>query len=259
MFKNKLIASVFFIFLLISSVHGSTFQNEIFQVLTLKNHFDLSRTQVAHFSKDHPAVLNQFDLFAQQLVTNYFEGKGFIESDLHHIIEAVSFAAKKHQYQVRKDPFQTPYIIHPIGVAHNLLTIGNVCDSDILIAALLHDTVEDTETSFDEIRVLFGQRVESFVREVTDDKSLEKAERKRLQIEHAPHKSAGAAQIKLADKLYNLKDLYNYPPSDWTRERIDEYFQWAFNVVNQLPWVNAPLKKAVDDVIDQYQQREELA
>jgi guanosine-3',5'-bis(diphosphate) 3'-pyrophosphohydrolase len=137
-------------------------------------------------------------------------------------------------------------------VADNLLSIGKVRDADVIIAALLHDTVEDTETSLEDILERFGTRTEGFVREVTDDKSLPKQTRKQLQIEHAPHKSAGAAQIKLGDKLYNLRNLIENPPEEWESQRIDEYFQWAQKVVDNLPWVNGSLKKAVDETIAQY-------
>ncbi|WP_068471108.1 HD domain-containing protein [Candidatus Protochlamydia phocaeensis] len=171
------------------------------------------------------------------------------------MIDAIAFAADKHRNQQRKDLNQTPYIIHPIEVADQLLVIGQVRDSDIIIAALLHDTIEDTNTSYQEITQKFGRRVADFVQEVTDDKSLPKEERKRLQIVDAPHKSAGAAQIKLSDKLCNLKDLIRSPPVGWPMERIKAYFEWAEQVIDRLPWVNAALKQAVDDAISAYKRK----
>jgi guanosine-3',5'-bis(diphosphate) 3'-pyrophosphohydrolase len=195
------------------------------------------------------SVLNQFDVFAQNLKQAYLSHEGLDQNDLNHIFDAITFSADKHRFQARKDPDQTPYIIHPIGVANTLITIGNVRDADIVIGALLHDTVEDTETTFEEIEARFGINVTNLVREVTDDKSLPKHVRKQLQVEHAPHKSAGAAQIKLADKLYNLSDLAKAPPSDWEAERVDAYFLWAQSVVDGLPNVNPALKQAVDQVI----------
>lgn len=209
---------------------------------------------VSRFSHQDRAVLKGAHLFLTHLYDSYVAGEGMIESDIHHILEAVEFAANKHQFQTRANLAQTPYIIHPIGVADQLLMIGKIHDPDILMGALLHDTVEDTDTSFEEIRIAFGERVEGFVREVTDDRSLTRAERKRLQIVHAPHKSAGAAQIKLSDKLYNLNDLLYSPPVDWTKKRTAEYFNWAQQVVNALPWVNAPLKQAVDQTIATYRE-----
>lgn len=210
------------------------------------------KEDVSRYGHKNEAVLTMAETFLQELETIYERGEGLIESDLHKIYSAVSFAAKKHQFQTRKGPEKLPYIIHPIGVAHHLIHIGHVRDPDMIMGALLHDTVEDTDATFEEIKELFGSRVEGFVRELTDDKSLPKEERKRLQIVNAPHKSAGAAQIKLCDKLYNLTDLLKNPPSDWSQERIDQYFAWAGQVVNALPWVNGFLKKEVDNVIDLY-------
>lgn len=210
------------------------------------------RLVVQQLSHNNLAVLNQFDVFLNHLTQAYENGEGLIQKDIIRIIDAIEFAAEKHRFQVRKNPDQTPYVIHVIGVADNLIAIGKVREADIIIGGLLHDTVEDTQTTFEEIEKRFGQHVASFVNEVTDDKSLPKEERKQLQIEHAPDKSAGAAQIKLADKLYNLTDLFNNPPSDWEKERVDQYFRWAKSVVDHLPWVNASLKNSVDSIIAAY-------
>lgn len=235
-----------------------TLQKQNNQIVIIMKNIDSqvnsSRQLIQNLAQDNPKVLNQFDLFAQTLRESYSSGQGFIDKDIYRIMDAVAFAAEKHRFQTRKDPDETPYIIHPIGVAYNLMIIGNVRDPDIIIGALLHDTVEDTDTTFEEIDKRFGARVAGFVKEVTDDKSLPKQARKQLQIEHAPEKSAGAAQIKLGDKLYNLTDLSNAPPLDWEKERIDTYFNWAKSVVDALPWVNAPLKQAVDNVIQNYRQ-----
>lgn len=83
-------------------------------------------------------------------------------------------------------------------------------------AAILHDTVEDTETTFDEIEQEFGVNVKNIVVEVTDDKSLPYSERKRLQIVHAKDSTYQAKLVKLADKLYNLRDLQSCIPDGWT-------------------------------------------
>lgn len=212
------------------------------------------RTAFMAYSHDHEKVIAQYDRFVQTLQKIYQAGEGMIQSDVQRILEAVVFAAEAHVQQARKDPQQTPYIIHPIGVAQILLTLGNVRDPDVIIGALLHDTVEDTQVTIELIEQKFGSRAAGFVREVTDDKALPKTRRKELQITHAPHKSAGAAQIKLADKLYNLTDLSRNPPLDWTPERICQYFDWAQRVVDQLPWVNASLKNAVDQLIANFYQ-----
>lgn len=132
----------------------------------------------------------------------------------------MNFAAIKHRDQRRHDSIETPYINHPVGVAYILTSKGNVTDLDVLMAAILHDTVEDTNTTFDEIENAFGTKIKNIVAEVTDDKSLPKMERKRLQIEHALTVSREAKLVKLADKLYNLRDLQKELPKGWTEVRF---------------------------------------
>lgn len=102
---------------------------------------------------------------------------------------------------------------------------GNIHDPVVIIAAILHDTVEDTDTTFEEIETQFGTEVRNIVKELTDDKSLPKVERKRLQIENAPKCSHKAKLIKLADKLYNLRDLQKAIPVGWSEDRVKEYFK----------------------------------
>lgn len=136
--------------------------------------------------------------------------------DISKFVECVDFATVKHKSQRRLDPEKTPYINHPIGVAKILTAEGNVTDMNVLMAAILHDTVEDTETTFEEIEELFGPKIKGIVAEVTDDKTLPKAERKRLQIVHAKDSSHDAKLVKLADKLYNLRDLERCTPERWT-------------------------------------------
>ncbi|XP_039714140.1 guanosine-3',5'-bis(diphosphate) 3'-pyrophosphohydrolase MESH1 isoform X4 [Pteropus medius] len=133
-------------------------------------------------------------------------------SEAAQLLEAADFAARKHRRQRRKDPEGTPYINHPIGVARILTHEAGITDIVVLQAALLHDTVEDTDTTLDEVELHFGAQVRGLVEEVTDDKTLPKLERKRLQVEQAPHSSPGAKLVKLADKLYNLRDLKRCTP-----------------------------------------------
>ena len=141
------------------------------------------------------------------------------------LVKCMNFAAIKHRDQRRKNKEQAPYINHPIGVAFILTDTGNIDDLETIQAALLHDTVEDTDTTFEEIKNAFGLGVCSIVKEVTDDKSLPKMERKRLQIEHAKTASRKAKLVKLADKLYNLRDLMRLPPLGWDEARVQEYFE----------------------------------
>ena len=162
------------------------------------------------------------------------------------VFDAATFAAQKHALQKRKDDVQ-PYINHPIEVADLLVNVGNVDDTDMIAAALLHDTVEDCGVSYAEIAERFGEAVAGYVRELTDDKSLPKAERKRLQIEHAPHLSPQAKQIKLADKISNVRDMIESPPKGWDIERRREYVEWGEKVVAGLRGSNEDLERRFDE------------
>lgn len=161
--------------------------------------------------------------------------------NISRFLAALDFAAYKHRAQRRKSSEGIPYINHPIAVARLLAEVGGVQEEDVLIAALLHDTIEDTATTADEVTAAFGSTVCGLVLEVTDDKSLPKARRKELQIEHGPALSPGAALIKLADKIANVSDLCRAPPEDWSRERLVEYLLWSDAVVRNLRVDNAPL------------------
>jgi guanosine-3',5'-bis(diphosphate) 3'-pyrophosphohydrolase len=162
------------------------------------------------------------------------------------ILDAAAFAADKHRNQRRKDKGGSPYINHPIGLAALLANEGGVTDARVLAAALLHDTIEDTETTPAELEERFGAAIKDIVLEVTDDKSLPKAERKQLQVEHAPHISREAKLVKLADKIGNLGDILASPPADWPTARKREYFEWANDVVNGLRGTNAALEAIFD-------------
>jgi len=170
-------------------------------------------------------------------------------NNLAKFLQAASFAAKKHRYQKRKGDDGEPYVNHPLEVANLLANVGKVDDYDILIAAVLHDTIEDTETTAEELTELFGATVCGYVLEVTDDKSLEKSERKLKQIEHAPHLSAGAKQVKLADKISNITDVTNNPPAGWSKERKIEYINWGEKVVAGLRGVNEGLENYFDEIV----------
>ncbi|CAD7004351.1 unnamed protein product [Ceratitis capitata] len=161
------------------------------------------------------------------------------------LMQGLQFAASKHRTQRRKDN-ETPYINHPINVATILAVEGGITDESVLIAALLHDTVEDTDTTFEEIKQHFGVEICEIVREVTDDKSLEKQERKRLQIEHAAMSSFKAKLVKLADKLDNLRDLRRKPPIGWSLERQEQYYVWAKKVVDNMRGTNPVLERELD-------------
>ena len=169
-----------------------------------------------------------------------------MKGELALLLKALAFAAHKHRDQRRKDAEASPYINHPIALADVLVNEGGVTDSEVLCAALLHDTVEDTATTHEELADAFGSRIARIVAEVTDDKRLPKAERKRLQIEHAPHISREAKLVKLADKLCNLRDVAERPPAKWDLGRRQEYFDWARQVVDGLRGVHPRLEAAFD-------------
>ena len=154
--------------------------------------------------------------------------------DLALLLRALSFAAHKHRDQRRKDAEASPYINHPIALAEVLAREGGVADIEVLATALLHDTIEDTATTGEELREQFGGRIAAMVEEVTDDKALAKPERKRLQIEHAAALSHGAKLVKLADKICNLRDVAERPPAKWDLARRRDYFDWAKRVIDRL-------------------------
>ena len=162
------------------------------------------------------------------------------------ILAALQFAAFKHRDQRRKDHAASPYINHPIALANVLWHEGGVDEAHVICAALLHDTIEDTQTTAEEIQRLFGARIARIVLEVTDDKLLPKAERKRRQIEHAPHLSRAAKLVKLADKICNLRDVAASPPPTWSLRRRRAYFDWAKKVVAGVRGANRKLEKLFD-------------
>jgi guanosine-3',5'-bis(diphosphate) 3'-pyrophosphohydrolase len=162
---------------------------------------------------------------------------------------ALQFAATKHRHQRRKDREETPYINHPLAVVQVLWEGGGMTDMVMLIGALLHDTLEDTDATPAEIEQHFGSDILELVQEVTDDKSLPKSERKRLQIERAPYHSICAKQIKLADKICNVYDLIHSTPKDWSLQRCIDYLDWSEQVVAGLRGANFTLEVRYDGVL----------
>jgi GTP diphosphokinase / guanosine-3',5'-bis(diphosphate) 3'-diphosphatase len=164
------------------------------------------------------------------------------------LLMAMEFAAEKHKYQRRKGFNEVPYINHPIKVANLLFHTGKIYEKTTILAAILHDVLEDTESSEYELLTLFGSDVVQVVKEVTDDMTLSYEERKRLQIIHAPNLSANAKVIKIADKICNMRDIISYP-LDWTLERKLSYFEWADKVVQGCRGINFPLEKEFDTTL----------
>ena len=167
------------------------------------------------------------------------------KDDLSLVIRAAQFSAQRHRDHRRKDAKQTPYINHPIALAA-ILSEAGVSDPEVLAAALLHDTIEDTDTTYDDIRGEFGKAIADLVAEVTDAKFLEKAARKRIQVSRAGRASDRAKLIKLADKICNLRDMLGSPPAGWSLARRQKYFDWAKEVVDQTRGVNPTLERMFD-------------
>lgn len=177
-----------------------------------------------------------------------------MESNELLILRAINFAARKHRDQRRKDEEASPYINHPIAVSLLLAEIGGITDPEVLSAAILHDTIEDTDTKPEELEAVFGIRIRKLVEEVTDDKSLLKARRKQLQIEHASHISPDAVLIKLGDKIANVLDVTHSPPANWDLQRRKEYLDWAEAVVSNCTKVNTALEQYFVNVLAQGRQ-----
>jgi GTP diphosphokinase / guanosine-3',5'-bis(diphosphate) 3'-diphosphatase len=173
----------------------------------------------------------------------------FADADLGTILNAVRFAADKHRAQRRKGAEEIPYVNHPIEVAELLWRVGGVRSVSVLAAAILHDTLEDTDATPEELDREFGAEVRRLVEEVTDDKSLPKQRRKELQVEHAPHKSAGAKAVKLGDKICNVRDVAFSPPAEWPVERRREYLDWSERVVAGLRGTNPALEAHFDEML----------
>ncbi|MGD2112032.1 MAG: HD domain-containing protein [Gammaproteobacteria bacterium] len=170
------------------------------------------------------------------------------DNDLKLLLKALDFAADKHRKQRRKNVASSPYINHPISVANILCNEGRITDIEVICAALLHDTVEDTETTAAELREAFGEPITGIVMDVTDDKSLGKEARKEQQVEHAAHIREQAKLVKLADKISNLRDVADDPPPGWSIERRREYFDWGKRVIDRLRGVHPDLEALFDRV-----------
>ncbi len=164
------------------------------------------------------------------------------------VLKALSFAAEKHRDQRRKGIEASPYINHPIMLANVLWHVGGVSDAVVIAAAMLHDTVEDTQTTPEELEQQFGKQVCDIVLEVTDDQHLPPVLRKRLQVIKAPHTTHMAKLVKLADKICNVRDILDAPPAGWTLARKRRYFDWAKEVVDSMRGTNERLESEFNGI-----------
>ncbi|MEM7255441.1 MAG: HD domain-containing protein [Pseudomonadota bacterium] len=166
------------------------------------------------------------------------------------LVEALSFSADRHRTQTRKDAENSPYINHPIEVLRTLIAVGKITDTNVLAAALLHDTVEDTDATHEELSAQFGDTIAGIVAEVTDDQSLRSDERKRLQVERTPYASPEAKLVKLGDKIANIRDIVTAPPRHWSTERRRNYVNWANEVIAGTRGTNEALEQEFEALRD---------
>jgi guanosine-3',5'-bis(diphosphate) 3'-pyrophosphohydrolase len=169
-----------------------------------------------------------------------------VASDLPLILKALAFAAHKHKDQRRKDVEASPYINHPIALADVLCNEVGITDVEVLCSALLHDTVEDTDTTPEELETEFGSTIRQIVMDVTDDNQQPWLERKELQVQHAARACDKAKLVKLADKICNLRDIVTNPPAKWSPERKQNYYEWANRVIDQIRGTHSGLEQLFD-------------
>jgi guanosine-3',5'-bis(diphosphate) 3'-pyrophosphohydrolase len=160
---------------------------------------------------------------------------------LNLVIRAAYFAGEKHRLQRRSDVEQTPYINHPLELAHILTEEGGINCLDTICASLLHDTLEDTDTSSDELKKHFGDVIASIVMEVSNDMTLSSQQRRVYELEKVVSLSHKAKLVKIADKLANIRDVSTMPPMGWTREKKQDYFDFALEIINQIGSVSPRL------------------
>ena len=165
------------------------------------------------------------------------------------ITRAYALAAARHVTQKRKGEARAPYINHLCEVAELVAEATDGADENLIIAAILHDTIEDTETTYGEILTLFGHDVADLVQEVTDDTSLPSRERKRRQIENAPNHSTRAKILKLCDKTSNIRAIATSPPAEWSEQRRLDYLDWARSVIDGLRGVHADCEARFDEAL----------
>ena len=165
------------------------------------------------------------------------------------ILDAAVFAASIHRGQYRKGDTSAPYLEHCLEVAYLLSNLGGIDDETTIVAALLHDTLEEDASKADDIRSRFGDEILEIVKELTDDPALAEAERRKAQVDHAPHLSQRAKAIKLADKISNIRDVIEHRPEGWSDERLAEYIEWGRDVVEGLRGANDKLEERFDELV----------
>ncbi len=250
-FKKFSVLCVAFYGSLVFSDHQAeiTPQMEINKVYELHAKISLIKECLRKNTNNSEEVLSVFERLSERLEQEYLFNKAYTSEEIESIYRAIEFATLKHKGQFRKNARKTPYVIHPMGVAFQLLDIAKVTDPTIIKAALLHDILEDTSTTKEEITDLFGRDVLSIVLEVTDGKNLSSKKRKLKQVEHAPFFSKEAALVKTSDRLYNLRDCKT---SNWSETKKSEYFLWGKRLYENLPRVSQELSRALESEIQSF-------
>ena len=172
------------------------------------------------------------------------------------LIDALNFAAEKHQYQRRNGYDRLPYINHLIKVVKTMMEVAQVTDEVILLAAILHDVIEDTDLTEEALAYRFNPKTAAIVRELSDDMTLEHAKRKQLQIVRAKGLSKAARMIRIADKVCNMRDLMSYPMIEWSVEKKRAYVKNSIQVVDEIRGTNAALENWFDETVEAINQSE---
>jgi GTP diphosphokinase / guanosine-3',5'-bis(diphosphate) 3'-diphosphatase len=175
------------------------------------------------------------------------------------VLNVAAYAGTAHSKQRRKDENGAPYINHPLAVARVLAHEVGVTDAITLCAALLHDTIEDTAVTYNDLVARFGADIADVVREVSDDKTLSKAARKLARIESASHLSDRARLVVVADKVCNIRDLMACPIVGWGETQIHQYVEWAGKVCAGARGVNAALDALFDAEVSNWLLRGQTA
>ena len=172
-----------------------------------------------------------------------------MENSIQLLIDAFQFASYKHRFQFRKGENHQAYIVHPAAVC-KILSDSGVTDVEILCGALLHDTVEDTQTTFEELEEKFGPKITQYVRELTDDKSLDKISRKKSHLAEAYVESKGAQMINLADRINNCESLIeSCPMSLGPHKKAQGYIVWSKKIADAVKGTNPNLDKRFEDLL----------
>ena len=208
-----------------------------------------TRDVLAQYTNNHELIIKRYERISAKWV-EYYDHSGETW-DLNMLLEAVEYAAEKHAGQVKGDKNQTPFIIHPIGVAEILWTVGEIRSCNVLIAAILHETLECTDATIDELATLFGPRVLKTIEELSYDPELSWEENQQWQVECAKHLSLDGQLLQLADRLYNIRDL-TPPPYTWSPQKVDQYYEWTKRLLQCLKGTNSMIETYLTQLLNNH-------